>query len=174
MRERTLNLDSLKNVGGLSKEYADFLHQAASVCFDHNHHETGKEMFVEGKYDTSFFLIWRSLDPQYFPSWKDMQEATEYGAYGIAILLAISLTDYQCIERSAKGTGFDYWLGFEADLFQRSARLEVSGILAGNQVDINSRVLKKRRQLIGADNGRLPAYIIIVEFSTPKSNISLQ
>jgi hypothetical protein len=61
-----------------------------------------------------------------------MQEASEYGAYGVAITLALELTETAQVERSAKGTGIDYWLGDGRDergIFQRTARLEVSGIL---------------------------------------------
>jgi hypothetical protein len=48
-----------------------------------------------------------------------------------AILLMRALTGYTVIERSRKGTGFDWWLGTEDNLFQGKVRLEVSGILRG-------------------------------------------
>ncbi|MEC4819430.1 MAG: hypothetical protein SAK29_40100 [Scytonema sp. PMC 1069.18] len=68
----------------------------------------------------------------------DTEVATEYGAYGIAALLMPYLTGLTVIERSIKGKslGFDFWLGSIDDpntLFQRKARLEVSGIRKGSQ-----------------------------------------
>ena len=44
-------------------------------------------------------------------AYRDLQEATEMGACGIAIVIARELIGYSIIERSVKGTGFDYWLG---------------------------------------------------------------
>ena len=65
---------------------------------------------------------------------NDLQDATEAGACGLAILLVQLFVGYTVVERSVKGTGFDYWLGSENDaLFQNKARLEASGILRGDQ-----------------------------------------
>ena len=72
-----------------------------------------------------------------------MQEATEWGACGVAILVVNQVTGKVVIERSKKGTGFDYWLGDNDDgdslPFANSARLEVSGILTGTKAQIASR-----------------------------------
>ncbi len=103
--------------------------------------------------------------------WADDQEATEFGACGIAALLIHEFTDLTVTERSVKGTGFDYWLGTkssEAPLFQEKARLEVSGIRNGDDFALRRRVKEKTEQTKRLD-GTLPAYIIVVEFSTPRS-----
>jgi hypothetical protein len=95
-----------------------------------------------------------------------MIEATEYGACAIAILLVLDLTEFTVIERSRKGTGFDYWLGDEENLFQQ-ARLEISGILKGSRNDIAHRVDEKRRQTARAGHSKTPAYVCAVEFGGP-------
>ena len=78
------------------------------------------------------------------------------------------LTDYTVIERSVKSTGIDYWLGFEDDmLFQRKARLEISGILNGDERTINARVKTRLSQTGQSDSTKLPAFVFIVEFGTP-------
>lgn len=91
----------------------------------------------------------------------------------IAILLAIKKTGYSTVERSIKGTGFDYWLGEAKNTeelpFQRKARLEISGIRSGNEYQVNRRVNMKLMQTNRSDNIGLPAYIIVVEFSMPMS-----
>jgi hypothetical protein len=105
-------------------------------------------------------------------SWDDHQEATEAGATGLAFLLILNLTEFTIIRRARKGTGFDYWLGFkDAELpFQDAARLEISGILKGDAHEMRSRVRKKLKQTQPTD-GVLPAYIVVVEFGSPKSYI---
>lgn len=90
------------------------------------------------------------------------------GAYGIAFLLIRDLTGLGVIERSRKGTGFDYWLGHAGDdlPFQNKARLEVSGIRQGDAARQAARMSRKTKQTERSD-GVLPAYVIVVEFGTP-------
>ncbi|MDP3470218.1 MAG: hypothetical protein Q8S11_17890 [Daejeonella sp.] len=86
-------------------------------------------------------------------------------------LLALKLTDYTIIEKSARKNGFDYWLGDKDDiLFQRKARLEVSGIFNGKSKDINNRYRVKVKQTEQSDSLKIPAYVGIVEFSKPIAN----
>src|SRR5947209_9202128 len=97
----------------------------------------------------------------------DTEEATEFGACGIAILVTLDLTGFT-IQRAFKGGGFDYWLGvMDVDRpFQNLARLEVSGIRRGSRRQIAARIREKSEQVRRAGGG-LPAYVVIVEFSTP-------
>jgi len=111
-------------------------------------------------------------------SWKDLQEATEYGAVAIAILLVINCTEYTIIERAVKGTGFDYWLLEDAfydeeEIFPSgTARLEVSGIIhAEKDSEIRARVREKKKQTEVSDDRRLPALIIVTEFSRPETHM---
>lgn len=71
---------------------------------------------------------------------------------------------------SRKGTGIDYWLGDkDSILFQKKARLEVSGILHGDETMIKSRHIMKVEQTNKSDDYQLPAFISIIEFSEPKA-----
>ena len=64
---------------------------------------------------------------------------------------------------------FDYWLGDrDSLLFQKKARLEVSGIFKGDDSVIRKRYALKNEQTSKSDSLLLPAYISIVEFGTPK------
>ena len=123
-------------------------------------------------YSDDIQLNWTSIvDKATIKSWGDMQEATEYGATAVAILLANELTEYPCIERSCKGTGFDYWLGEEDDieLFQRKARLEISGILKETKKNtLKQRVNIKEKQTNITANTNMNAHICVTEFSNPK------
>jgi hypothetical protein len=108
------------------------------------------------------------VDDQARRSHNDLQEATERGAYGIAILIVCDLTGMVVVERSKKGPGFDYWLGDEDDdlLFAGKARLEVSGILSGSRSQVQARVRQKKEQVKPSDH-LAPGYVAVVEFGTP-------
>jgi len=93
----------------------------------------------------------------------------------LAILLALKLTDYTIIEKSARKNGFDYWLGQKGDiLFQKKARLEISGIFKGAVKDVNARYKVKVKQTNQSDSLNLPAYVGIVEFSNPTANFGVK
>lgn len=76
------------------------------------------------------------------------------------------------MQRSAKGSGVDYWLGNESDdvgLFQKKARLEVSGILVGTNSEMQRRLKRTLAQTAPSDSTSLPAYVAIVEFGAPQT-----
>ena len=107
--------------------------------------------------------------------YADPQFATEFGAYGIAVLLIERLTDLTVFERSRKGPGFDYWLapkGSSQPLFQDKSRLEVSGILSGDEVDLKRRM---RQKLVQLERGgvALPGYGVVVHFAAPESRVAV-
>lgn len=100
-----------------------------------------------------------------------LEVATEHGAVGIAVLLAQKEIGYTVIERSRKGTGFDYWMGEMSEhLFQNKARLEISGIRKGDDQNVRARVNQKLQQINRSD-GTLPSYVIVVEFGQPLAEV---
>jgi len=109
-------------------------------------------------------------------SWNDLEEATEKGAAGIAILVILELTEYTILRRAEKDTGIDYWLAYQRDVkdvgenvLKHAARLEVSGILEQNPNNtIRRRVKRKLEQSKFSDKTRLPAYVLVAEFSIPE------
>lgn len=105
-------------------------------------------------------------------SHNDLQDATEFGACGVAILTMCEITGWTIIEKSAKGTGFDYWLGAtdENRVFHKKARLEVSGILRGDESIVDGRMRQKIVQTYISD-GEYPAYIVVVEFGSPLAKV---
>lgn len=117
-------------------------------------------------------LYWEDrYNEQLERTYADIQSVTERAAVCVSILLALNSTDYTVIERSRKGTGFDYMLGDKnSEFYQPKARLEISGIY--QETDSNSveaRFSIKSRQTDRSDATRLPAYISVVEFGTPKA-----
>jgi hypothetical protein len=94
------------------------------------------------------------------------------------LLLVLAMTDLTVVKRSVKGTGFDYWLGKkeadEEDNFQECVRLEISGILSGDNSTIKKRVLDKLRQTQRSDHLGLPALVIVTEFRTLLSHFEVK
>lgn len=79
-----------------------------------------------------------------------------------------------CAEAAAvclKDQGHSECIADDSDtLFQRKARLEVSGIRKGSEAIIQSRVNMKLKQIAPSDSVA-PGYVAVVEFGTPKTRI---
>ena len=138
-------------------------------------------MKIEGDFTETFKFYWKKEkvdNEQVKRSWQDSIEATELATTAIAIVLILELTQYTVIERSPIGTGYDYLLGIEettSKVLIPKARLEVSGI--GNETPTNtvkSRVNVKLKQTNKSDSTGFPAFVVVVEFKTPKVRIAIK
>jgi hypothetical protein len=165
----TLSLTTLADgIGNITPAFCEVTGEAASICLENQGHSSGVSLGVSGKWKRNCVVEWTPSTFKTQATWKDLQHTTEFGAIGVAFLMVQELTDYTVIERSVKSTGIDYWLGFEDDmLFQRKARLEISGILNGDERTINARVKTRLSQTGQSDSTKLPAFVFIVEFGTP-------
>jgi len=147
--------------------------EAAAVCFEENNYFGEAILNIEhtDKYIVAF--KWKSVSQQIKDFHNDLVYAAEHGAYCVAFILIHELTDYKVIKQAKRKTGFDYWLGDrEEELpFTDKARLEVSGILRGNQSQINQRIKKKEKQIEQSSELNIPAIIIVTEFSKPISKV---
>jgi hypothetical protein len=155
---------------GISSAYGVFLAEAASHCLKLKKHDDPALLHVNGHIRVSGSLQWNDTSENLDSTYADLQEATEYGAFGVALVVAVKLTGIPFVQRSVKGTGIDWWLSEganEGGLFQRAARLEISGILEGDEGLVSARLNKKLLQSKKSDTTYLPAYVAIVEFSAP-------
>ena len=169
---RELNLEDLADgpMPGMSPEVGGSLAQAGGVCLDSQRHLPGVVLSVTGVSSANYSLFWAPIDDQARKSWNDDQEATEYGASAIAVLLVQNQLGYAITSRARKGTGFDYWLGRDSFTapFKDEARLEVSGIRSGTSTAIRKRVRAKRQQ-VAQRSSPLPGFVVVVEFSCPQA-----
>lgn len=172
---KSVNLNGIKEeVPNLTKSWGQERFDSALICLDHNNHKSPTNLKVDGQDKIDFVLNWKNkITLKMRNTWKDLQEATEKGAEGIAVLLVSHLTHYKIIERSAKGTGIDYWMSEKDSIlpFQNSARLEISGLLKKNDSDYKQRIKKKKKQTEQSDNTNIPAYIAVIEFESPKATL---
>ncbi|MEI6046675.1 MAG: hypothetical protein WCS37_20165 [Chloroflexota bacterium] len=171
----TLVLSELEQgIPALSQALGKVMAECCAVCLDNQNHSRGLIFKValdkDGKEAQDFIIQdWVVVTEDLKRCWRDLNEATELAASGIAILLILKLTEFTTVERAVKTTGIDYWLGKKEDagrnIFKRHARLEISGLLSGTESQIRSRVRYKLKQAQQSDYSMLPAFIIVVEFS---------
>jgi hypothetical protein len=157
----------------ITSAFATVLGEAAAVCLENNAHKTGVLMSVDGISQHTFTVTWDQLESSHKTTYADLQDATELGAYGVALLVIREVTGLTAIERSAKGGGFDWWVG-HADgpslPFQGKRRVEVSGILKDGGGTMEARLKQKIRQTDPSDSLG-PAIIAIIEFGQPKARV---
>lgn len=159
---------------GLSPAAGAFYAEASAVCFESQGHQSGKLLALNGALgDLQEEVQWEPVNAQARRTWNDLQEATEYGAAGVAALLLLQRSQHAVLKRARKGTGFDYWLGpADQHPFQQKVKLEVSGILKGTASNVRDRVRKKTEQTKLSARA-FPAYVAVVEFSAPQSTVAL-
>lgn len=173
---KKISLYSLSDgMPGLTPACGTTLAESAAVCLENRVHPLSVPLRLTGTEDGSFILQWTSVSEQQRRCHSDIQEATERGAYGVAILVVKELTGKIVMERSRKGPGFDYWLGDQDDdlLFSGKTRLEVSGLLSGSKSQIKARVRQKWDQM-RPSNHIAPGYVAVVEFGGPVAHVEVK
>lgn len=167
-----LNIESIKQgMPGITPVIGNYLYENCLVSLLKAGHTDGVALQVYGLSEETYNIHWQGIiTDQMARSYQDNLETTEQGAVCLSVLLAQHLTGYTIIERSWRGTGIDYWLGYEEDPFLlRAARLEISGIKSETSNNtIAARYEQKAKQTRQSDNVDLPAFISIIEFGTPK------
>ena len=117
MEVETLYLDEIAtgSAPAITSSRGDHLAEAAGVCLESQGHRSGVVLQVRGEVADRFALRWTSIGARAQLVYADHQETTEDGATCIAILVARATIALEVVARSAKGTGFDYWLGIPSD-----------------------------------------------------------
>ena len=168
-----LNLSDIKQgLPGVSSVEGANLYENCIVELHRHGHLSPTILKVSADNDINLSIIWEDVfNSQLDRTYSDRQSSIERSAVCVSILLALRLTDYTIIERSRKGTGFDYMLGYKDDVYYNpKARLEISGISEETRSNtLNKRFEQKSRQTDVSDSTNMPAYISIVEFKTPQS-----
>jgi hypothetical protein len=172
-----IQLDLLRvGTPGVTPAQGTSCEEACLVCFADQGHPSGVTLSLRGLLTSSASVTWpQPITPQIKRAHADLQDATEEAACGVAFLLLMRYTPYTVVERSYKGTGFDYWAGFDLDdEISTEARLEVSGILKCNTESyFSARVRQKIEQVSISAHLKMPAYVIIVDFGEPKAHMEV-
>jgi len=153
-------------------ECGTVLTQSAVLCLEGQGHTSGVPLAVQGSFNATFRLVWSvDVTEAMRRYWNDPDETAEQGAYAVALLVLRAMAGLTVLERSRKGTGFDWWLSSEDNLFQVAARLEVSGIMRGSLRRVNGRLKERIAQTRRSDRSGLTAYIAVVEFGRPAARV---
>lgn len=172
---KNLDLNGLSvGMPGLTPTCGKFLAESAAVCLEDRGHKQGVSLKLTGLKKQEHALIWLKVTDQQRRCYNDLQEATQFGACGLAILVVKEVTGLVVVDRSRKGPGFDYWLGEGEDdvLFDNKARLEVSGILSGSASEVRGRTSQKNKQ-IKPSAALATGYVAIIEFSKPTAHLEV-
>ena len=164
-----LSLDALAaGFPALTPSSGTVLAEAASVCLESQGHPLECILQVTGFLSADCRLMRLQVTNQMRACFGDPDEATEFGACGVAILLMREVIGMTVVERSWRGTGFDYWFGSgDSWPFFRAARVEVSGVRSGTASDVARRVRRKVAQVMdsGVDGPDTPTYVVVIEFA---------
>jgi hypothetical protein len=175
-----LHLDKLKGgISGISRTYGAFLAEAIVVCLTSSGHDSGVKLTVEGDFKAEFELEWQEkIGTTELSSWRDVKEATEYAAMGIAILLISALTTYSVFQRNEQDEDADFTIqeARDSNIFsddnRQKAHLEVSGIFVESPTyTLNMRISAKTKGLEKRTMPSLPVFIAVIEFNIPKAKI---
>lgn len=152
----------------LTPYYGGMCCEAAAFCLSENGHVAPKATQCQGVSATQVELSWTQPPVTAAATYRDRDVAAEHGAYAVAIALVNHLYGLDVIERSAKGTGFDFWMGESGTSelsFGSLARLEVSGIFNGPS-KVGSRLGQKLDQMFPTDHVAV-GYAVVAEFGAP-------
>jgi len=172
-----LILDSLvTGIPTLTKNKAAMLKEACIWCLVKCEHSNGVNILCTICDENTYHSIkWENeVDLDGILGAYNDDDAVEYGAEALSLLIIREKTDYTAIERAVQTTGIDYWLGYKEkekdELFnERDARLEISGILREQGTNtVRSRIRTKLKQIKQSDY-IFPAFVSIIEFSNPKA-----
>ncbi len=175
LKSMTFTLEELKDtIEAISPVQCDFFKENCIVVLEKSSHASGCQLALQGDKTENIQLDWSSVVNT--AGYQESKKIVEHGAEALSFFLAKNYTEYTVVEEAEIGTGFDYWLGYTAEHTKYNpknfmlARLEISGIFKETpQNTLDKRVKEKKEQTNPTDSSMLPAYISVVEFSTPKA-----
>ena len=158
--------DMDKRHHGLTKATAASLIEAAQVCLSRHHRSPTDFLIRNSAEETKTTVKWPLPDDRTRNAWANTRETTESGACA-CVLAAVELCEgLVAVMRAENGSGVDYYLaqpGSEPEDLESCARLEVSGVDAGNAANLAGRLRQKLRQAAEGDSN-LPAIAGVIGF----------
>jgi hypothetical protein len=148
---------------GISNNYSE----AARVCLDRHHKSPMEFRLRDNGKDKVASARWVMADDRTRNAWANKDDATEAGAYALALAAIEVLRGLVAVGRAETRTGADYYLcepNSTLEDLEASFRLEVSGTDEGSDSIIRSRLREKLDQA-KRGNSNLPAIASVVGFA---------
>jgi len=148
---------------GISAGYGE----AACICLGRHHASPAVVLLRDGGAESRATAKWDSPDERMKNGWANEIDATEAGAYGLALAAAELTRGMVAVRRAETKSGADYYLGspgHPTDDLETSLRLEVSGVDKGNEAAIQARLRQKLDQAANG-NSNVPAIATVVGFA---------
>lgn len=99
--ERLIDLNALKDgMPALTSALGCVLAESAAVCLENQGHLQGSILKVHNRETIKCVLVWPEVTKQMLNAYNDLQEATEWGATGVAAMMLLTLEGFQIIQRS--------------------------------------------------------------------------
>ena len=153
---------------GLTKAIADSYTEAARVCLDRHHSPPTDFCLHKGDASLEAITQWSLTDKRTRRAWSNETDATENGAYALALAAVDLMDDMVAVHRAETKTGADYYISpkdSESDDLEDCFRLEVSGVDRGPEGTVVQRLREKLGQA-ARGNSNLPAVASVVGFRT--------
>jgi len=152
---------------GVSAGVANSYAEAVRVCLDRHHTSPVEFKLQDNDREEAATAEWAGTDERTKGAWANKDDATEAGAYGLALAAVEEMRGLVAVRRAETKTGADYYLGQPGSTLEdleASIRLEVSGTDEGGKSVIGGRLRQKLEQ---AKKGKsnLPAIASVVGFS---------
>jgi hypothetical protein len=152
---------------GVTSALSSSYYEAACVSLDRHHNPPQQVVIIDNDTADVARLAWEASDQRTRNAWANRDDATEAGAYCLALANAEVARGLVAVSRAQRRTGVDYYLG-SADStmedLEATVRLEVSGTDEGNLSTIKSRLRQKLEQA-GRVDSNLPALATVVAFA---------
>lgn len=151
---------------GLTSAIGEGYTEAARICFNRHHKSPVDVSLLDDGEESAARVRWKKPTKRELGAWANEIDATEAGAYGVAIAACELSCGLYAVHRAETKTGADYYLrassGPTEDL-EDCFRLEVSGVDRGSASDVGQRLRQKLEQ---AERGKsnLPAIAGVVGF----------
>jgi hypothetical protein len=159
--------DLCKRHVGLSDAVSASYSEAACVCLDRHHAPPAQFQLLDNQNADIANAQWVGTDQRTRNAWANDDDATEAGAYGLALAAVELMRGLVAVRRAETRTGADYYLARPNETLEdleASLRLEVSGTDKGTASVIQGRLRQKIEQ---AQKGKsnLPAIASVVGFA---------
>jgi hypothetical protein len=157
-----LDLQTLEQHTRLTAPVVQFMAECAAVLLSSRHpaaSEVPASLGLSGA-NKEAHLRWGPVTEQMVNTHGDLQEATEYAAYGISALAVRKALGLVVFRRLPKHTGADYLMRNDSSDDDRYTRLECSGIFQGEKETTSGRLKEKLEQLAKYEG--YPGYAMVV------------